>query len=102
MIGGWRVRKAHTPPTASATAGNISSPGKRYRVIKAFKDFDRQDHPIGEEWTYIGTAFLPYDDGRSIFVSLDGDTRSGTSACRTARKNRGRSSTISATTSSQC
>ena len=47
--------------------------GKRYRVIKPFKDFDRQDHPVGEEWTYIGTAFLPYDDGRSIFVSLDGD-----------------------------
>jgi hypothetical protein len=48
-------------------------PGKRYRVIKAFKDFDRQEHPIGETWTYIGTAFLPYDDGRSIFVSLYGE-----------------------------
>lgn len=48
-------------------------PGKRYRVIKAFRDFDGRDHPVGEEWTYLGTAFLPYDDGRSIFVSLDGD-----------------------------
>lgn len=48
-------------------------PGKRYRVIKPFKDFDGQEHPAGEEWTYIGTAFLPYDDGRSIFVSLDGE-----------------------------
>lgn len=48
-------------------------PGKRYRVIKAFKDFDGQKHPVGEEWTYLGTAFLPYDDGRSIFVSLDGE-----------------------------
>lgn len=47
--------------------------GKRYRVVKAFKDFDGAEHPVGEEWTYIGTAFLPYDDGRSIFVSLDGD-----------------------------
>lgn len=47
-------------------------PGKRYRVIKAFTDFDRQEHPAGEEWTYLGTAFLPYDDGRSLFVSLDG------------------------------
>jgi len=47
-------------------------PGKRYRVIKAFTDFDRQEHPVGEEWTYLGTAFLPYDDGRSLFVSLDG------------------------------
>jgi len=48
-------------------------PGERYRVIKAFQDFDRQEHPLGETWTYIGTAFLPYDDGRSIFVSLDGE-----------------------------
>ena len=47
--------------------------GKRYRVIKAFKDFDRQDHPVGETWTYVGTAFLPYDGGRSIFVSADGE-----------------------------
>ena len=48
-------------------------PGKRYRVTRAFTDFDRQEHPVGETWTYIGTALLPYDDGRSIFVSLDGE-----------------------------
>ena len=47
--------------------------GKRYSVIKPFKDFDGQEHPVGEAWTYLGTAFLPYDDGRSIFVSLDGE-----------------------------
>lgn len=47
-------------------------PGKRYRVINPFKDFDREDHPVKEEWTYIGTAFLPYDDGPSLFVSADG------------------------------
>ncbi len=47
-------------------------PGKRYGVIKPFKDFDREDHPVGETWTYLGTAFLPYDDGRSLFVSADG------------------------------
>jgi len=48
-------------------------PGKRYRVVKAFTDFDRQEHLVGETWTYVGTAFLPYDDGRSLFVSLDGE-----------------------------
>ena len=48
-------------------------PGKRYRVVKAFTDFDREEHPVGEEWTYVGTAFLPYDDGRSLFVSADGE-----------------------------
>ena len=47
--------------------------GKRYRVVKEFTDFDREVHPVGEEWTYVGTAFLPYDDGRSLFVSLDGE-----------------------------
>lgn len=47
--------------------------GKRYRVIKAFIDYDRCEHPVGEEWTYLGTAFLPYDDGRSLFVSADGE-----------------------------
>lgn len=47
-------------------------PGHRYRVVKEFIDFDKDVHPAGEEWTYIGTAFLPYDDGRSLFVSADG------------------------------
>lgn len=48
-------------------------PGVRYRVRKEFKDFDRELHPVGETWWFIGTAFLPYDDGRSLFVSLDGE-----------------------------
>ena len=40
--------------------------------MKEFTDFDREIHPVGEEWVFIGTAFLPYDDGRSLFVSADG------------------------------
>ncbi len=48
-------------------------PGTRYRVKKEFIDFDREVHPVGETWWYVGTAFLPYDDGRSIFVSLDNE-----------------------------
>jgi hypothetical protein len=42
-------------------------------VVTEFVDVDRQIHPVGETWVYIGTAFLPYDDGRSLFVSLDGE-----------------------------
>ena len=53
-------------------AWGMFEPGRRYRVIRAFPDFDNDQHPVGEEWTYLGTAFLPYDDGRSIFVSADG------------------------------
>ncbi|MBK8838150.1 MAG: DUF3601 domain-containing protein [Hyphomonadaceae bacterium] len=41
--------------------------------MKAFTDFDRDEHPVGEEWSYIGTAFLPYDEGRPLFVSRYGE-----------------------------
>jgi hypothetical protein len=47
-------------------------PGKRYRVIKAFADHDRDAHPEGEEWTFLRSAFVPYHSGMSWFVSFDG------------------------------
>lgn len=47
-------------------------PGKRYRVIKAFVDHDRDAHPEGEEWTFLRSAFVPYHSGVSWFVSFDG------------------------------
>lgn len=47
--------------------------GRRYRVVQRFVDFDRDAHEVGEEWTYLGTSFLPHDDGRSIFVTVDGE-----------------------------
>ena len=43
-----------------------------YRVIKEFTDYDKEVHPIGETWIYIGTTFLPYEDGLSLFVMRDG------------------------------
>jgi hypothetical protein len=43
--------------------------GRRYRVVKAFIDFDREEHPVGETWRFEGHSFLPYDDGLSLFVS---------------------------------
>ena len=46
--------------------------GKRYRVIREFTDFDGDVHREGERWTFLGSSFLPYDDGLSLFVSLDG------------------------------
>ena len=48
-------------------------PGRRYRVVQRFVDFDRGAHEVGEEWTYLGTSFLPRDDGRSLFVTVDGE-----------------------------
>jgi hypothetical protein len=49
--------------------------GRRYRVIEPFIDFDGQLHPIGETWTFLGTSFLPYDDGLSVFVDRAGQKR---------------------------
>jgi hypothetical protein len=46
--------------------------GRRYRVIRPFSDYDGDAHPAGEEWTFLGFSFLPYEDGLSWFVSLDG------------------------------
>ncbi len=45
--------------------------GHRYRVVKAFKDFDGDEHPVGESWIYLGHNFVPYHDGLSRFVSFD-------------------------------
>jgi len=47
--------------------------GETYRVIKAFADFDGALHPVDETWVFLGHHFIPYDDGLSLFVSLDGE-----------------------------
>jgi hypothetical protein len=47
-------------------------PGRRYRVVREFRDYDRELHPVGESWTFLGSSFLPYEDGLSLFVSTDG------------------------------
>ena len=46
--------------------------GSRYRVQREFTDHDDHVHAAGEEWTFLGCAFLPHEDGLSWFVSLDG------------------------------
>jgi len=47
--------------------------GRRYRVTQAFRDYDGDEHTPGEAWLYLGHNFLPYEDGLSLFVSLDGN-----------------------------
>jgi len=49
--------------------------GRQYAVIQTFRDFDNGEHAVGEVWTYIGSSFLPYDDGLSLFVEIDGKER---------------------------
>lgn len=45
--------------------------GVQYRVQQEFHDFDGVVHSVGEEWTFLGSSFLPHDDGLCLFVSLD-------------------------------
>ncbi|HUH23549.1 MAG TPA: DUF3601 domain-containing protein [Brevundimonas sp.] len=47
-------------------------PGAAYVVARAFTDYDGTLHPAGEEWIHLGHNFLPYDDGLSLFVSMNG------------------------------
>ena len=49
------------------------TPGTRYRVAKTFTDYDGGVHEAGETWTFLGDNFVPYHDGMSLFVSLDGE-----------------------------
>ncbi len=47
--------------------------GHLYRVTQSFRDYDGTEHPMGEQRTYLSFSFLPYDDGLSLFVSLDSE-----------------------------
>lgn len=49
------------------------APGRRYEVARAFTDFDGGQHRVGESWTYLTYSFLPYDDGLSLFATIDGN-----------------------------
>lgn len=42
-----------------------------YRVVREFAGFDGDRHPVGEAWQFRGYSFVPYEDGLSLFVSLD-------------------------------
>jgi hypothetical protein len=68
-----QVTKEFMPsPKRKFTASDLV-PGKTYRVISAFKDYDGIIHPIGEYWRFVQKNFLPYEDGMSLFVEKDGE-----------------------------
>jgi len=69
QLGRW---SSHESANCGADTGLLRA-GRRYRVIKAFVDFDGDGHPVGECWTFLGYSFVPHDDGMSWFVSLDGE-----------------------------
>lgn len=49
--------------------------GMTYQVVKAFRDYDDELHPAGERWGFIGSNFVPYDDGLSLYATIDGEDR---------------------------
>lgn len=47
--------------------------GKTYVVSREFIDNDRQVHPVGERWKFLGYSYNRFDEGLSLFVTLDGE-----------------------------
>jgi hypothetical protein len=49
--------------------------GCDYVVVREFSDYDGGVHPAGEAWRFLGHNFVPYYDGLSLYVSIDGQER---------------------------
>ena len=47
-------------------------PNVMYRVVTRFVDHDKDVHEVGERWRFLRKAFLPYEDGLSLFVEQGG------------------------------
>lgn len=60
-----------TTPQRKFTAADLT-PGKTYRVIAAFEDYDGRIHPVGERWRFVGKNFLPYEDGLTLRMEQNG------------------------------
>jgi hypothetical protein len=44
-------------------------PGKLYRIVRPFADYDGNVYQPGGEYQYLGNGFLPYDDGLTLYFS---------------------------------
>ncbi|WP_431474387.1 DUF3601 domain-containing protein [Marinobacter sp. KM021] len=49
------------------------SQGEQYSVQREFSDYDGIAHPVGEVWEFIGSNFVPYHDGLSLFAKINGE-----------------------------
>ena len=72
MKGPYRLDEHHkfTPSDEPHWAKDWMKCGERYRVTKAFRDGDGDEHPVGEEWIFLGSDFSIYDNMRLLQVSL--------------------------------
>jgi hypothetical protein len=46
--------------------------GQRYCVVREFTDYDGHQHLVGETWYFVGTTFVPYHDGLTLHVLVQG------------------------------
>ncbi len=46
--------------------------GKSYKVAKTFDDYDKIRRYEGEIWVFVGSSFLPYESGLSLFFKIKG------------------------------
>lgn len=67
MLGWFRCHRTRTKPEAPF---RHLRPGCVYAVVRRFADYDRIEHPVGERWTFLRHAFLPYEDGLTLFVRM--------------------------------
>ena len=61
----WLRRK----PADAPQAFRHLVPGTRYFVVRPFVDYDQIGHPVGECWTFVCHAFLPYADGLTLVLA---------------------------------
>lgn len=41
--------------------------GRKYMIVKSFRDYDNYTYEEGNVIEFIGSNFVPYDDGLSLF-----------------------------------
>ena len=68
-------KRGHWSGIESHNGGRIPHghllPDVAYTIVQPFTDYDGDVHPAGETWVYRGCSFYPYEDGLSLFVSLN-------------------------------
>ena len=47
--------------------------GKSYMIVKTFDDYDKIRRYEGQIWEFVGSSFLPYESGLSLFFKINGN-----------------------------
>lgn len=47
--------------------------GKSYMIVKTFDDYDKIRRYEGQMCEFVGSSFLPYESGLSLFFKINGN-----------------------------